>query len=1362
MKKILYIIVSFGLVCLFGMTIQVNAQTAPDYLTVNSLADTATVQACPAETGKPCTLRFALQAIANGGTIYITVPGTINIGTNGSYKILKSVTIQGRGKSDPFATPISGTVITTPALPDYSLRSRIFEIMLPSATLHLRDLTLAGGYVKGESGGAILNNGGTANLTRVRLDSNRAEDSNGGGAIYTAGGTITLVDCEVKGNSATGNLERQGTGGAITNMLGKVKIDSTIFINNIAEATIVSNFPNPDLSLTKPGGGGAIFSIGKLEITGSHFEDNRAPKSGQFGTNEQHGFGGAVWVENSLTDGEESNSAKIKSSFFFANRSNGTGGALYIYTRDNKLTVSVENSVFYKNNAYGNNMWGGGGGGISVDGIDVDSPFSEIRPIYITNSTFSGNTQQQYGAGNGGDNLFTDVNIGVANTIFSYAAGLNSPPTNYQNCAGRQITDSSGNIQYPGNSCRTTTPLSIRIGEPNLAIPNIDNVTLRSTVQLKPGSAAINNGITSKCTSVDYTGSGRNGICDSGAYEYQGTLPHIKVNSVADSDDGKCDSTSVGGCTLREAIFNAASGETVLFDFATATTITVATPVVVTRSMIIGGKEHNSRYITISGNNQTRIFEVDQGVKGVQFHWTTLREGKMEDNSRRGGAVRVKDDAAADFYSVVFEDNDAGSGSSNGGAVAVLQRATVTVRNSTFLRNKAQTGGAISITDNASLMIYSSHFEDNGRPTSITTHPNGVYSYGGAIATEGYANSIGIYETTFTRNHAVFGGAISLYPDDPTRTVATIEKSTFLENYSNGWGGAILASQGLQIKGTDFLTNKAFIGGAIRLRAGTVITDTTFEANSAYLPPNRIESMWGWGGSIAFCGASNYNLNLSKSTFAYNNARYRGGAIANEAGCAGDTYIRNSTFSTNTAVLEGGGVISVENNSSFDAQFSTFFSNYSGQPTAQTFYMAPNSGSSKLRSNIIYSSNPNQHSFCSQTNLINNDYNLFFPASTKCTGWIAITGDPQLGTLSENGVKTKTHALGAGSLATGKVPVGECLQTDQRGRLRYTPSDSTPCDIGAYEDSNLIAPEVSGDRPGVVDKDVSAWYLHNSFSNASIGFGGGSGGSVSPSGFTAASVLYPPVDVAFIYGGAPNAAIIPLKGDWNGDGYDTPGTYDRRTGVFRLTDRNGEPNGATVYSFIYGDPNNSLTPLVGDWNADGKDTIGLYNPANGAWLLRNTLSNGLPDIVFPYGEGGQGYKPVVGDWNGDGYDTQGLFNPANGAWILANVFNAGPFTTPFPYGDSTMNPVIGDWDGNGTDTPGMYYPPTGAWLLINQHASIAPQISFTIKAPANSVQFAGRWLPVSTTSGGGAAAPIRETIVTATPTEPQIAPTFAP
>jgi len=63
-------------------------------------------------------------------------------------------------------------------------------------------------------------------------------------------------------------------------------------------------------------------------------------------------------------------------------------------------------------------------------------------------------------------------------------------------------------------------------------------------------------------------------------------------------------------------------------------------------------------------------------------------------------------------------------------------------------------------------------------------------------------------------------------------------------------------------------------------------------------------------------------------------------------------------------------------------------------------------------------------------------------------------------------------------------------------------------------------------------------------------------------------------------------------------------------------------------AFYFGYGNN---PVVGDWDGDVKDSVGIF--VNGTWALRNSNSGGGADLVVNYG---YGTNPVVGVWNTPG------------------------------------------------------------------------------------------------------------------------------
>src|SRR2546429_393455 len=93
--------------------------------------------------------------------------------------------------------------------------------------------------------------------------------------------------------------------------------------------------------------------------------------------------------------------------------------------------------------------------------------------------------------------------------------------------------------------------------------------------------------------------------------------------------------------------------------------------------------------------------------------------------------------------------------------------------------------------------------------------------------------------------------------------------------------------------------------------------------------------------------------------------------------------------------------------------------------------------------------------------------------------------------------------------------------------------------------------------------------------------------------------------------------------------------------------------------------------------------VGIFDPVNDAFLLRNTVTPGAADERFRFVT--PGGCPVVGDWNGDGKDGIGIYNPAVGGWRLRQTADAGAADAGlFVFGPAGGMPVAGDWNGDGT------------------------------------------------------------------------------
>jgi len=168
------------------------------------------------------------------------------------------------------------------------------------------------------------------------------------------------------------------------------------------------------------------------------------------------------------------------------------------------------------------------------------------------------------------------------------------------------------------------------------------------------------------------------------------------------------------------------------------------------------------------------------------------------------------------------------------------------------------------------------------------------------------------------------------------------------------------------------------------------------------------------------------------------------------------------------------------------------------------------------------------------------------------------------------------------------------------------------------------------------------------------------------------------------------AGDVPVVGDWNGSGTDKIGIY--RSAWWAL-DYNGNgawdyPSADKLYLFgISGDK-----PVAGDWSGSGKTKIGIVRQGGtDMWWALDFNGNGqwdgiYIDRVWYFAEWGA--VPIVGDWNGDGKDQVGIFrNGTPVAWVLdysGNLAWDGASTDRFyaGFGASGDKPVVGKWSAS--------------------------------------------------------------------------------
>jgi uncharacterized protein YutD len=209
--------------------------------------------------------------------------------------------------------------------------------------------------------------------------------------------------------------------------------------------------------------------------------------------------------------------------------------------------------------------------------------------------------------------------------------------------------------------------------------------------------------------------------------------------------------------------------------------------------------------------------------------------------------------------------------------------------------------------------------------------------------------------------------------------------------------------------------------------------------------------------------------------------------------------------------------------------------------------------------------------------------------------------------------------------------------------------------------------------------------------------------------------------------------------------FDSIGLYEPDTGTFYL--RNSNSTGEADYTFGYGDPSQSWTEIVGDWDGDGGDTVGFFDPQNCLWYLRNSLSTGVADYMLAYGDpsltsgpGDGNWVPLVGDWDGNGTDTIGFFDPQNCGWYLRDALTTGVADYMFAYGDPSLAtghgdgnwvPLVGDWDGDGRDTIGLFDPQNCVWYLRNSLSTGVADYMFACGDPSLTTGHDdGNWAPL--------------------------------
>jgi len=108
-------------------------------------------------------------------------------------------------------------------------------------------------------------------------------------------------------------------------------------------------------------------------------------------------------------------------------------------------------------------------------------------------------------------------------------------------------------------------------------------------------------------------------------------------------------------------------------------------------------------------------------------------------------------------------------------------------------------------------------------------------------------------------------------------------------------------------------------------------------------------------------------------------------------------------------------------------------------------------------------------------------------------------------------------------------------------------------------------------------------------------------------------------------------------------------------------------------------------PIVGDWDSDGTDDVGVFQSSSSGGYFSLDMDNSLSwTAADRYGQfGTSGDIPIVGDWDSDGTDDVGVFqSSSSGGYFSLDMDNSLSWTAADRYGQFGTSgdiPIVGNW-----------------------------------------------------------------------------------
>lgn len=313
----------------------------------------------------------------------------------------------------------------------------------------------------------------------------------------------------------------------------------------------------------------------------------------------------------------------------------------------------------------------------------------------------------------------------------------------------------------------------------------------------------------------------------------------IMVINLADSGAG----------SLRQAIEDISLNGTITFDPSLSGQITLSSPLAINENLTIDGSAM-AEPITISGNDNIRVFEVSSSVTDAILKSLTISNGNSSnDPGASGGAI--KNIGHLTLINCTFYDHQTDG---NGGAIENFSESTLIVENSRFYHNQSKYhGGAIA--NYGTMIISNSIFSDN-HSTDLN---------GGGIAN--FAD-LEISASSFSDNSAYVlgGGLYNTSVGNLTLITSTLSGNRTVHNYMPSGGGVYNAGNLSMINSTlseNIVEGMLAVGGGIYNSGSLMLTNSTLSGNIA-------KGDNAYGGGIINHGSMKYTHTIITDSFGGN------------------------------------------------------------------------------------------------------------------------------------------------------------------------------------------------------------------------------------------------------------------------------------------------------------------------------------------------------------------------------------------------------------------------------------------------------------------------------------------------------------